>query len=155
MNLLSERNTLNLWQEVVQQAAFQHTIALNQELEMYLISLLIRYTNQPELLKRIMATSFLQALHKRSRERAESLQRVGDECLLITGLFPYLPKKRLVTVSYFVSLGQSAYSAISYQNELFNTLSVQFVSLMDVLRCIPANPPVLLQKLIEQKHKLG
>lgn len=155
MTLLSERNTLNLWQEVVQQAAFQHTIALNQELEMYLISLLMRYTNQPELLKRIMAINFLQAQHKRPQERIQALQRVGDECLLITGLFPFIPRKRLVTVSYFVSLGQSAYSAISYQHDVFNTLAVQFVSVMDVLRSITENKPLFLQEVIEQKHKQG
>lgn len=139
MALLTQRNTLNLWQEVIQQAAFRHTVVLHESLEMYLISLMMRYTNQPELLKRIMATSFLNALHQRHHERIQSLQRVGDECLLITGLFPLLPRKRLVTVSYFVDLGQSAYSAISYQNDLFSTLSVQFIPLMHVLRSIRVN----------------
>lgn len=149
MTPLIERNTLNLWQEVIQRAAFKRTIILHPSLEMYLISLLIRYTNRPEFLKQVMGLAFLRALEKRAYARAQGLQKVGDECLLITGLFPLLPKKRLVTVSYFVNLGQSAYLAISDRNELFGTLSAQFVPLMDVLRGVRSYSQAFPQEAIE------
>lgn len=156
MALLTNTSTIALWQEVIDNAKSCCDIRLNPELEMYLISLLIRHTNQPEMVKQILAKSFLEALQHHHQERMLSLQKVGDKCLIFAGLFPGTAEKRLVTIGYFVDLGRAAYSAISYRtNDLFNSLSIEFVSLMDVLQSIRANTDLLPLEAYEQWNQVG
>jgi hypothetical protein len=135
MNLLTNSNTQALWQDVIKQAEHQCAIRLQGALESYLISLLMRYTNKPEIVKQIVAIDFLTEIsNKKDRDK---LQDVGDQCLLFAGLFPGAAEKRLVKVSYFVGLGQGAYATISQcADDLFNLLALEFVDLMDVLQSI-------------------
>ncbi len=156
MTLLTNKSTLGLWQEVIAHAEERCAIQLHQELEMYLVSLLMRHTNHPELAKQIFAKAFLKAVQLHSQERMHALQCVGDECLIYAGLFPKTAAKRLVTISYFVNLGKSAYSAISYKtNDLFDSLSIQFVSLMDVLQSISHSNDLLPLEAYEQWDQVG
>ncbi|OGT38446.1 MAG: hypothetical protein A3F11_09970 [Gammaproteobacteria bacterium RIFCSPHIGHO2_12_FULL_37_14] len=156
MDLLTSTTSLVLWQEVVKHAENRCCITLKRELETYLISLLMRYTNQPDVAKQIAATAFLNALHLSETERHVSLQRVGDQCLIFTGLFPRLAEKRLVKINYFVDLGRSAYSAISHKtNDLYGSLALQFVVLMDVLQSIRPHSDLLPFEAYEQWNELG
>lgn len=149
-------NTLSLWHEVIRNAENRCSISLDEDLEAYLVSLMIRYTNQPEVVKQILATTFLDALQKHSRERDVSLQHVGDQCLIFAGLFPHSAAKKQVKVKYFVDLGRSAYSSISQTtNDLFGSLAFQFVALMDVLQSIHQKPQLLPLEAYEQWEMLG
>ncbi len=140
MALITQDTSLKLWQEAVREAEQLCKVSLNNQLETYLVSLLIRHTNCPEILKKILATSFLEALDLPMHERAFSLQRVGDQCLLLAGLFPKIAEKKHVKLSYFVDLGRSAYATISLQaRDLYWSLACQFVALMDVLQSIRGN----------------
>lgn len=156
MSLLTSTTSLVLWQDVVRHAENRCSISLQQELESYLISLLIRYTNKPELSKQIFATVFLKALQTHEAGREISLQHVGDQCLLFTGLFPRIAEKRLVKINYFVNLGRSAYAAISHcTDDLYSSLALQFVVLMDVLQSIRADSQLLPLEAYEQWNELG
>lgn len=137
MALLIHNSTMILWYDLVKSAEGECLITLNDELEMYLISLLIRYMDKPELAQQIFAKSFLSALLTKTVERRTRLQVVGDQCLLYAGLYPSHAEKRRVTVSYFVDLGRSAYASISdSSNDMYGTLATQFVTLMDILQAI-------------------
>ena len=137
MGLLTSTSSLALWQQVVKTAEEQCAISLKQELESYLVTLLIRYSNKPEVAQRILATAYLEAMQLKHHARDVSLQYVADECLLYAGLFPRLAEKRQVTPTYFIDLGRSAYAAISHHtNDLFAHLANQFILLMDILRSI-------------------
>ncbi|HLB42139.1 MAG TPA: hypothetical protein VJN02_04685 [Gammaproteobacteria bacterium] len=156
MDLLISTTSLVLWQDVVKHAENRCSITLRHELETYLISLLIRYTNQPEATRQIAATAFLNALQLSECERQVSLQRVGDQCLLFTGLFPRIAEKRHVKINYFVDLGRSAYAAISHTgNDLYASLALQFVVLMDVLQSIRPHSDLLPLEAYEQWNELG
>ncbi len=137
MNLLTSEDTNLLWQRVLQDAQAACSVKLEAELEAYLVSLLIRYTNQPNMTKQVFATTFLKALQHQENQRNYSLQQVGDQCLLYAGLFPGAAKRRLVKINYFVDLGRSAYAAISgHAGELYGELAIEFVLLMDILQSI-------------------
>lgn len=156
MKLLTNKSSTILWHEVIRGAESRCSVALHDELETYLISLLIRYTNKPEVAKQIFATAFLKAMQAREMERYASLQHVGDQCLLFAGLFPHVAEKRHVKISYFVDLGKSAYSGISQKtNDLFSSLSIQFVVLMDVLQCIRPTPDLLPLEAYDQWNEVG
>lgn len=156
MSLLTNTSPLALWHEVIKTAEDRCAITLKHELESYLISLMMRYTNKPELAKKIMAIAYLDALQLRSMEREVSLQHVGDQCLIYAGLFPRLAEKRNVKLSYFVDLGRSAYSMVSKNtDDLFDSLALQFVMLMDVLQSIRCHDEMLPLEAYAQWNELG
>ncbi len=137
MYLLTDKTAIALWQRVIQHAEGRCAIALGKEFENYLISLLIRYTTQPEIAKQVMSIAYLDALSLGKKERSISLQQVGDQCLLLAGLFPQIAERRHVKITYFVHLGRTAYAEISEKsNDFFWTLAWHFITLMDVLQSI-------------------
>lgn len=156
MNLLIDTSPLSLWSKVVKHAEDQCFISLDTELEFYLTSLLIRYANKPEVVKEILAVRFLEALKSGENERQASLQNVGDKCLLFTGLFPRIADKRHVKISYFVEIGRTAYASLSNgSNDLFKSLAIEFVLLMDVLQAIRSSSDLLPLEAFDQWNELG
>ncbi len=71
------------------------------------------------------------------RERA--LKRLGDICLLITGVFPDSLKRKVVQPDYYFGMGGSAYHALAgmqftdIARSLYGELSQKFVLFSDVL----------------------
>jgi hypothetical protein len=137
MSIVTNATSVALWHDIVHEAEQSCSVALKEEIESYLVFLLMRYINKPEFVKQIIALEFLQSLDLTPAKRELALQEVGDKCLLFAGLFPSIAKKRLVRVSYFVKLGQAAYFRVSKKsNDLYDHLSNQFVPLMDILQSI-------------------
>lgn len=137
MKVLTHSTPVALWQEIVHDAELACETTLRHELEAYLVFLLVRYINKPEIVSHIMATELMHALQTKTKARESALQGVGDTCLLFSGLFPRMAEKRLVKISYFVNIGRGAYQAMSKtSNDLYSSLSQQFVSIMDILQSI-------------------
>ncbi len=137
MNILTNSTSTALWHDVVVKAEETCAVVLKEELESYLVFLLMRYTNKPEIMKQIIALEFLEGFNSTHAKQLIALQDVGDKCLLFAGLYPHIADTRLVRISYFVNMGQAAYVRISRKsNDLYASLSTQFVSLMDILQSI-------------------
>jgi len=135
MKILTEATPLALWYEAIHEAQIDSQIALNTDLESYLVYLLMRNMNNRNFAREILAYQFLQGLNRPPQQKGLILQTVGDHCLLISGLFPALAEKRRVKLRYYIELGQLAYGVISQKNnDLFSSLAKQFVPLMDVLQ---------------------
>jgi len=64
MSLLTNTTSIALWEDVVRQAEDDCSVELKKELEAYLVTLLMRYTNHPEVAKKIFATAFLEAMQQ-------------------------------------------------------------------------------------------
>ena len=156
MRVLTSNNAILLWHDTLKCAEDRCSISLNDELEAYLVSLLMRYTNRPDVFKKVLAVAFLSAMQKSAAERQVSLQSIGDECLIFAGLFPRIAEKRNVKIGYFVDLGQSAYATLSRQtNDLFGILAFKFVTLMDVLQSIRPHADLLPLEAYEQWNEVG
>lgn len=156
MSLLINENTVTLWQEVVKTAEKDCSILLKEDLESYLISLLIRYTNKPGIAQQVFAMAYLEALDLPKKQRQFYLQHLGDQCLLFSGLFPHNANKKHVKISYFVNLGRHAYHAVSHHvNDLYWTLGFEFVALMDVLQSIRPHTDLLPLEAYEQWEEVG
>lgn len=155
MSLITNENSLILWQDLVRDAEDSCAIQLNQDHEAYLVSLLSRYLDKPEMAKSVFATALLDALQDESAKRQTHLRDVGDRCLLFAGLFPRIAEKRRIKLRYFVEVGRSAYYAISATGDLFGSLAVKFVILMDVLQSIRQPPDMLPLEAYEQWQELG
>jgi hypothetical protein len=139
--LILDSTPLAQWQSLVHEAQASCDRQLDEALESYLVFLLMRFTRKPHCTARVMAEDYLHAFACRRGERIGRLRDVGDHCLLFSGLFPQLAERRLVSISYFVNLGQSAYMQLSGLFDrgwslVYGQLSEAFVVLVDILHAM-------------------
>ena len=137
--LAVQQSITEQWLRLVSEAEHAAHCRLDHDLESYLVFLLMRYTNQPEMAGEVLALEYLRSMLAAGARRREGLRDVGDKCLLYSGLFPRRAQRRRVRISYFVDLGRGAYhqlaehvgegAAITYRR-----LATGFVSLMEVLQ---------------------
>ncbi len=111
---------------------------LNEDLESYLVFLLMRFNQTPDMTQSVLAMDFLESQQATGNKRIELLKEIGDKSLLFSGLFPGLAQKKLVSIDYFVDMGRTAYLTVSEiettkGSELFAALSKEFQSLRLVL----------------------
>ncbi len=131
MTLLTNPDQSVLWRDLIQGAEARSDIHLPLHLENYLTQLVCRFVTHPDISHKIMGIEWISAMKNRE---ADALIQVGDECLLLAGLFPQHLTRRSLNLNYFIKLGQSAYGALSlHTHDLYEGLSRQFVVLTDVL----------------------
>lgn len=129
------------WHALITEAGAASSIKLSEDLESYLVFLLMRFTHHPEIANALLALDFLRNIKKVKNENWQILKDIADKCLLFAGLFPGMAKRRRVRISYYVSLGQNAYDSLAHfdhhqMSALFSKLSQHFIGLMDVLQFI-------------------
>lgn len=146
--LMLHSNPTAQWHALVNEAQVAADRQLGTDLESYLVFVLMRFVDRPDLAGRVLALDFLHGALASGGVRQTRLRDVGDQCLLYSGLFPEQAEHRHVSVHYFVDLGRTAYqelaTRIEYGNaELFTRLARGFVTLTDVLlamRTLGARP---------------
>lgn len=136
--IVTNSTSTTQWQSLVTEASQACHISLSEDIESYLVFLLMRFTGSPEMAHKIMAIELLQGNLTSGSLKSQALRDVGDQCLLYSGLFPGRARRRRVRVSYYVNIGKSAYLSLANLNrftdtELYEKLAYQFVSLMDVM----------------------
>lgn len=127
------------WQTLIMEAERHCTTKLTEELQSYLVFTLMRYLGESLFCRHAIGIELLTSLQNTGKQRENGLRDVGDQCLLLSGLFPGQAVKRSVRISYFVNLGISAYSTLANEQKnteapLFLALGKSFVTLMDVLQ---------------------
>lgn len=132
---------MSQWHALVNEAQVARALQLNEDVESYLVFLLMRYCSQPKLSSSLLAMDFFDSCHAVGQVRQDLLRDVGDKSLLFSGLFPGLAQKRHVNISYFIEMGQGAYGMLSTCCEhsiaqLFASLCEGFISLMAVLHAM-------------------
>lgn len=137
--LVIHPTSLSQWQALVSEASHHCDVTLNEDLESYLVFLLMRFAQSPETIDSVVALKFLEAAHQALHQQQLTWRDVGDQCLLFSGLFPGLANRRRVTLEYYVKIGRTAYAALAETHhegytELFEQLARHFVGLMDVLQ---------------------
>lgn len=137
--VLDASTSTTQWQNLVIEASQACNITLTEELESYLVFLLMRFTATPQMANKVMGVEFLTSINCSGSLRPIALRDVGDQCLLYSGLFPGRARRRRVRVSYYVNIGKSAYFSLANTSkysdiDLFTTLSNKFVPLMDILQ---------------------
>lgn len=145
--IIHEPTTMATWHRMISEASAHAEIPLDEDTESYVVFLMMRYLRRTDLLRAVLAMDFLRALQQQPRQRRDSLQDVGDQCLVLTGLFPGQARRRRVRLSYFVDLGRSAYDEVAEsgsaaQGETCRRLAETFVAVADVLRALRAREDV-------------
>ncbi len=138
---INTSTNLAAWQNLVDEASNQAGYHCNEIIENYLVLTLDHFTTDQHLSSAVVAMDFLLGLNSLGRESGLKMRRVGDECLLLAGLFPERAERKHVSVEYFIKMGQAAYSILTsahfqwvYDPKLFSQLSEDFPNLILVLQ---------------------
>ena len=158
--LILDSSELSQWHALVRDAEQDYGCHLDEAMQSYLVFTLMRFAKNAQLNAHALALDYLNSHHLSASLRSERLRDIGDQCLLVSGLYPQSAEKRQVGVTYYVDLGRSAYHHISTVTqkgiaELYQQLSESFILLMDLLQTIrqysaPALQPIAAMDLWQQ-----
>lgn len=129
------------WQHLVVEAAHDSHVSINEDMESYLVYLLMRFLKDEDLGHIMLGFRYLEIQTAQGSSKYDNLRDVADHCLLLSGLYPQLAEKRNVSISYFVNLGRTAYMDLSDSIQhagagLYREVSKTFIQLMDILLTI-------------------
>lgn len=130
------------WFALIRSAHERSGHHFDDKIENYLMITVKKFLTDNQLVDHSIAMRLLTGLNDDQRN-PNLLREVGDECLVISGLFPERAYKRNVSLTYYIHSGQQAYNAFAthqhthcHDTELFLTLSEHFVGLLDVLHWV-------------------
>lgn len=137
--IFQQQTAVAQWRTLIVEAAARCDTSLDDDMESYLVFLLMRFVNRPEMAASVLALDYLHGMQQTGSRQEAQLRDVGDQCLLYSGLFPLRARRRLVRIRYYVDLGRSAYQHLSTQvqrgwSDTFVRLAHGFVPLMEVLQ---------------------
>jgi hypothetical protein len=158
--LILDSSELSQWHRLVQEAEQDYGCQLDETMQSYLVFTLMRFAKNNQLNSKALALDYLTSHHLPNNLLHEQLRNIGDQCLLVSGLYPQSARKRQVSVKYYIDLGRSSYHHISTVTqhgiaELYQQLAESFVLLMDLLQTIrqysaPALQPIAAMELWHQ-----
>jgi len=126
------------WHQLLQDAGDSCHFSMDEEMQSYLVYMLMRHTQDIDIADNVMANRYLQGLQSQGQQAIEQMRDVGDQCLLYCGFFPERCSRRLVKTRYYMDLGRSAYADLSERMKqgyatMYQKLAQHFGALMDVL----------------------
>ncbi len=155
-----ESSEISQWHTLVSEAEQDYGCQLDETMQSYLVFTLMRFARDQQLNSQALAIDYLTSHNLPNSLRNEQLRHIGDQCLLVSGLFPQTAERRQVGVDYYVNLGRSAYHHIGTATqrgvaELYQQLAESFILLMDLLQTIrqystPALQPIAAMELWEK-----
>lgn len=144
------------WHSLVCEAEVASNIYLDEELQSYLVFLLMRYLDKPGMAAKILALDYIDSMLSTGLRQEEKLRDVGDVCLIHAGLFPERARRKRVSEQYFIELGCGAYQQLSVVVEnqiadLYYRLSRSFLSIRDLLQAMSNLEGKLQQDMAQSK----
>ena len=142
-NLILHPTNTSQWHALVYEAQAITKLVLTENIESYLVFLLMRFSHTTQLIESVITIDFLECMHLTGTRRTEQFQAVGDKSLLLCGLFPGIVNKRRVGLDYFSEIGQAAYLSASESHEhqlsdLYLQLSHEFSHMQHILQAMRA-----------------
>ena len=127
------------FKELVEGAIAHQRIAAGELTSFYVVNLLTGFLQRPaEEGETPLAFRLAEALDAAGMRQRSSLKQIGDISLFVSGFFADSLPRKLVDVDYYVSIGGTAYTALSrYETDTFSPvfaeLAENFVRFVDVL----------------------
>jgi len=126
------------WHALVCEAESASQIFLDEELQSYLVFLLMRFLDKPGVAGKILALEYIESMLSSGQRKEAQLRDVGDACLIHAGFFPERARRKRVSEQYFIDLGCGAYQQLSVVAEnpiapLYQRLSQTFLPIRDLL----------------------
>lgn len=161
------------FKERMECAVEKHSINGDENTLWYLTQLLCNYSRTSAFLDNTGSPAVLTPLAEYYRQAAESscaherrmfLQRLGDVAIVVSGLFAGALKRKAVGVSYYMSMGEAAYSTLADESThsargrslqgVFEALANDFSDYVVAISEVPVKPeePKDLMMLIDEWH---
>lgn len=154
--IIEQKAAVVEWFDIVREAQMRSACAVDEELESYLVYLLLRFMDQPDFADQPLGMAYLTALQDSTMGRSMMLRNIGDQCLLLTGLYPDWAIHRMMRVNYYVAIGKSAYESAATDlrheintSQLYRRLCAEFRSLMKVLQSLRTLTPGPSPKIVQ------
>jgi hypothetical protein len=135
-----------LFHDLVQEAMAQQQIASSETTECYLVHMLERFASpgRQDLLDPPLGVDYMRAFELPAAQRFDTLRRVADTALFVTGVFVDCLDRGLVGPDYYTALGRNAYAHLSTEmrrgglGDSFVELADRFPDFVRVLGAISA-----------------
>lgn len=146
--IITQKNTAEYFKELVDMAMDHQDIETDETVAFYIVNLLSEYVETDksfpeEAYDEPLIMLLNSAMNSEYNERIRKFKQVGDFSLFISGFFSDSLKRKLIDIDYYIIIGGSAYSNLSYitkgqQNgelfsDLFGELSDRFKEFIDVI----------------------
>jgi hypothetical protein len=136
--IVLQPSALSQWYALINEAEVHSRCRINEDMESYLVYLLMRFSREVKWATDVVGLDFLNALQVGGKRSADLLKEVGDKSLLFCGLFPGVANKRHVSLHYFMDMGRGAYWQVGnletpQTGTLFHALCREFGALQKVL----------------------
>jgi hypothetical protein len=134
-------SAVEFFKELVDGALAHQRLAANELTAYYVVQLLASYVEHRAAGdgdREPLAMRLARALETGGTQQRSTLKQIGDCSLFISGFFGDSLTRKLVDVDYYVSIGGTAYNALSrYETDTFSPvfaeLAEKFVAFVDVL----------------------
>ena len=140
--MVGRESAVEFFKELVDGALAHQRLAANELTAFYVVQLLASFVERPsaggEDEHAPLALRLGQALEAGGMRQRTTLKHIGDMSLFVSGFFSDSPNRKVVDVDYYVSIGGTAYTALSrYETDTFSPvfaeLADNFVRFVDVL----------------------
>ena len=102
------------WHALILDAQSSVGFYLPASIEQYIVMTLNAYTKNTSIASVVIAIDYLQALKDSSSLSLQKLRDVGDQCLILSGLFPERAARKNLSQEYFTNIGKEAYYSLSF-----------------------------------------
>ena len=125
------------WRALLTHAQIAGGVRISPAAEEYMISMLFRQIGI-EMIGMDPEIGLLDRLNQMLMADTVDPALIGDQCLLLAGLFPENAIRKGIPVAYFVQVGRNAYReyASRYGSDLHALLGDEFVLAMDTLQTV-------------------
>jgi hypothetical protein len=167
--VLAAQSVKEYFRDLVGTTIQRQRVQVQELTEFYLVNLLAQFLAAeklyPENEEEALALMLKRALDAPREERVQTLRRMGDVSLYVSGFFSDSLVNKPVQVDYYVSMGRRAYEAVASLvggaalGGVYDELATKFTRLVDVLNEISERTAVTtnmgLLKLYERWLRTG
>jgi hypothetical protein len=136
---LRRESAVEYFKELVEGALAHQRISAGELTSFYVVNLLTGFLQRPAYDDDTpMAVRLAEAINAAGAKQRDSLKKIGDLSLFMSGFFADSFQRKLVDVDYYANIGGTAYAALSrYETDAFSSvfaeLADNFVRFADVL----------------------
>ena len=140
--LIRNETPAEYFKELVESAMEHQHVAVRDLTSFYLVNLLTGFVHldrsSSAVADEALGVRLAKALQSPGSAQRDSLRRVGDTSLFISGFFADSLTRSLVDVDYYIQLGERAYGSLARRGDpafgdVFDELAGKFAAFVDVL----------------------
>jgi hypothetical protein len=147
----SKSKSICIWANHLDQASRIANVELSPVASAYIATILNQHMIDMTWSHTPIGMNWLEPTHS-EYECLHQQRRIGNQCVVVCGIFPEIATHFNTTVTHYISIGQSAYYFIATQEEtpledqaLFGELSDKFIDITQVLAHLKS-PPYQIRK---------